>query len=72
MMRMKIVEKNKLFTENDIRNALKESIIEFNKDVLHGRSDTERIMINKLLLDFVGRMLGKLNLFIMKYKLKGK
>lgn len=52
----------KTITEDQLKKALKDAIITYNKQLLESRTDEDKLIINKLLLNFVGNILYNLGI----------
>ena len=55
------MKKDKVFTEKQIREALRNAIVDCNKELLSSRSDMDKLVMNKFILGFVGKILKNLN-----------
>lgn len=52
----------KTITEDQLKKALKDAIITYNKQLLASRTDEDKLIINKLLLNFVSNVLYNLGI----------
>ena len=52
----------KTITEDQLKKALKDAIITYNKQLLASRTDEDKLIINKLLLNFVSNILYNLGI----------
>lgn len=52
----------KTITEDQLKKALKDAIITYNKQLLVSRTDEDKLIINKLLLNFVSNVLYNLGI----------
>lgn len=54
------------FNEEQLKLAFKDAILSYNKEFLVNRTSQEKLVMNKLLLDFVGTVLKNLNIDYLK------
>lgn len=50
------------FSEQQLKLAFREAILDFNKNYLESRTAEDKLVMNRLILDFVGKVLNNLSI----------
>lgn len=53
---------DKVFTEEQLKQAFKKSVLKFNQELVSNKTDLDKILFNKLILNFVGDVLNNLKI----------